>query len=189
MARAERPLTLPARTESDTDPAVAAVLARAKAEQGKIFNMYARMANAPALLQTYFDGYTAFRNHSGFSPTEQEVILLTISRVNGCDYCVAAHSTVADMNKIPTEVTDAIRDGKPVPDPRLAALSTFTADFIYSRGALAAEQVDAFVQAGFTEADILNVLLAISVKTISNYANSLFHTPVDAVFAARTWEE
>ncbi|MEV6738907.1 hypothetical protein AB0N14_19075 [Streptomyces sp. NPDC051104] len=58
-----------------------------------------------------------------------------------------------------------------------------------SRGLPTAAQVEAFLAAGFTETDILQVLLAASVKTISNYTNHLFHTPVDKVFARRTWAD
>jgi uncharacterized peroxidase-related enzyme len=189
MAHSERPLALPARTEDDSDPAVAEVLTKAKAQTGMIPNMYARMANAPGLLETYLNGYNAFRSGSGLSPAEQETILLTISRVNGCTYCVAAHSALADMAKVPAEVTDAIRDGKPLPDARLDALSTFTAAFVETRGLPTSAQMGAFLEAGFTEADILQVLLAVSVKTISNYANHLFHTPVDQMFAHRARQD
>jgi uncharacterized peroxidase-related enzyme len=189
MAHAERPLSLPARTLDDPDPAVAAVLAEAKAKSGMIPNMYARMANVPGLLETYLTGYAAFRSGSGFTAAEQETVLLTISRFNGCTYCVAAHSALADMNKVPAEVTDAIRDGKPIPDERLAALAAFTEVIVERRGLPSAAQVDDFLAAGFTETDILQIVLAVSVKTISNYTNHLFHTPVDPAFAHRAWQE
>jgi uncharacterized peroxidase-related enzyme len=189
MAHAERPLSLPARAEGDSDTAVADILAKAKAQTGMIPNMYARMANVPGLLDAYLSGYNAFREDSGFSAAEQEMVLLTISRINGCTYCVAAHSALADMNKVPAEITDAARDGKPLPDARLDALSAFTAAFVQSRGLPTAAETEAFLAAGYTETDILQVLLAVSVKTISNYTNHLFHTPVDQMFAHRTWEE
>ena len=189
MAHAERPLSLPARTLDDPDPAVAAVLAEAKAKSGMIPNMYARMANVPGLLETYLTGYGAFRAGSGFTAAEQETVLLTVSRFNGCTYCVAAHSALADMNKVPAEVTDAIRDGKPIPDERLAALAAFTEVIVERRGLPSAAQVDDFLAAGFTETDILQIVLAVSVKTISNYTNHLFHTPVDPAFAHRAWQE
>lgn len=189
MAHAERPLTLPARTETDPDPAVAEVLADVKAKTGIIPNLYARMANVPGLLETYRAGYDAFRSGSGLTPAEQETILLTISRVNGCTYCVAVHSALADMAKVPAEITDAIRDGKPLPDPRLDALATFTAAFVETRGLPSTAHIEAFLQAGYTETDILQVLLAVSVKTISNYTNHLFHTPLDELFARRAWQD
>jgi uncharacterized peroxidase-related enzyme len=189
MTGAERPLSLPARDLTDPDPAVVDVLTRAEARVGMIPNMYARMANVPGLLDTYLFGYEAFRRHSGLSAAEQEVVFLTISQVNGCSYCVAAHSTIADMSKVPTEVTDAVRDGKPLPDPKLDALARFTATVVESRGLPGAEDLDGFLAAGYAETDVLQVVLAVSVKTISNYANHLFHTPVDPMFAGRTWAD
>jgi hypothetical protein len=72
--------------------------------------------------------------HLRQTPAEQETVLLTISRVNGLHLLRRAHSALADMNQVPTEVTDAIRDGKPLPDARLDALSTFTASLVESRG-------------------------------------------------------
>ncbi len=189
MAQAERALTLPARTESDADPSVAAVLASARQQLGFIPNMYAGMANVPGLLDTYLSGYNHFRNGSNFSPAEQEVILLAISRANACTYCMAAHSTVADMAKVPTEVTDAVRDGKPLLDDRLDILARFTTTLTERRGLPSAADVDDFLAAGFTETDVLQIVLAIGVKTLSNYSNHLLHTPVDEVFAGRTWEE
>lgn len=188
MAQAERALTLPPRTEDDPDPAVAAVLATAKAKTGMIPNMYARMANVPGLLETYLSGYERFRRGSSFTRVEQEVVLLAISRTNGCTYCMAAHSTLADMARVPTEVTDAIRDGKPVPDDKLDALVRFTSTIVDTRGLPSAAALDDFTAAGYTETDVLQIVLAVSVKTISNYANHLFHTPVDAAFADRVWE-
>lgn len=189
MAQAEYQVTLPARTETDDDPAIAAVLAKAKAQAGRIPNMYARMANVPGLLETYLAGYAALRQHSGFSPAEQQVVFLAISRVNGCSYCVAVHSGLADMAKVPTEVTDALRAGEPLPDARLGALATFVTTMVDTRGLPTQADVDAFLAAGFEESDILQVVLAIAVKTISNYTNHLFRTPVDEAFAHRTWDE
>ncbi|MGD9702906.1 MAG: carboxymuconolactone decarboxylase family protein [Ilumatobacteraceae bacterium] len=189
MSQAEYQLSLPARTETDNDPAVAALLGKAKAGVGMIPNMYANMANAPGLLETYMSGYAAFRAESGLTAAEQETVFLTISRANGCSYCVTAHSTLADMTKVPAEITDALRSGTTVPDPKLDALATFTLAMLDSRGLPTRAQVDAFLAAGYTEQQILYVVLALAVKTISNYSNHLFHTPVDPAFAARAWEQ
>lgn len=189
MAQSERALALPVRTEDDPDPAVASVLRGARARTGMIPNMYARMANVPGLLEAYLSGYERFRSDSAFSRIEQEVVLLAISRANGCTYCMAAHSALADKARVPTEITDAIRGGDPVPDERLDALVHFTSTMVETRGLPRAADIDAFLAAGFTETDILRIVLAIAVKTISNYGNHLFHTPVDESFANRVWEE
>jgi hypothetical protein len=119
--------------------------------------------------------------HLRQTPAEQETVLLTISRVNGLHLLRRAHSALADMNQVPTEVTDAIRDDKPLPDARLDALSTFTASLVESRGLPTAAEVEGFLAEGFTETDILRVLLAVCVKAISDYTNHLFHTSVDTM--------
>jgi len=188
MSHSERALTLPARDPGDADPAIAAVLDKAQAKLGFLPNMYRNMANAPGLLETYLVGYDAFRQNSGFAAAEQETVLLAISTANGCQYCVAAHSTIADGSGVPGEVTDALRDGQPLPDARLEALTSFTRTMLESRGLPTATALQAFLDAGFTESDVLQVILAIAVKTISNYSNHLFHTEVDRAFSARVWE-
>ncbi len=162
-----------------------ALLDDAKRRTGMIPNMYARMANAPVLLETYSDGYGRFRTESGFSPAEQEVVFLAVSLEHGCDYCVAAHSFIADkVSKVPTAVANAIRTHTVVPDVRLAALASFTQHLVATRGRPLRSEADAFLAAGFTETQILYIILAIAVKTISNYSNHMFDTPIDEVFAA-----
>lgn len=188
MSHAEYQLSLPPRTDTDEDPAVAAVLATAKAGLGFIPNMYANMANSPALLETYLSGYAAFRRESGLTAAEQEAVFLAISEFNGCSYCMAAHSAVADMTKVPTAITDALRNGTPVPDDRIETLVQFTRVMLTTRGLPSITDVDTFLAAGYTEANVLHLVLAIAVKTLSNYSNHLFHTPVDAMFAGRAWD-
>lgn len=137
----------------------------------------------------YGQGYDAFRAEAGFTPVEQEVLFLVISRENGCDYCMAAHSFVADvMSKVPADITDAIRDGHPIRDTKIAALAAFAAKMVSSRGRPTDADVAAFKAGGYTEKNILGIILAISVKTLSNYANHVFHTPVDGAFAGRVWK-
>ncbi|MBY6244062.1 carboxymuconolactone decarboxylase family protein [Methylosinus sp. Sm6] len=166
------------------------LLDAAKRQLGFVPNMYGAMANEPALLEAYSTTYAAFRRDAGFTSIEQELIFLVISRANGCHYCMAAHSFVADkMSKVPTEVTDAIRDGRAIPDSRLQALATFTHVMVEMRGLPSEGAVREFLAAGYSEKNILGVILAIGVKTWSNYANHLFHTPVDDVFASRVWKE
>lgn len=185
---AEYQLTLPFLSLDTADSGAKRVLEKAVAQVGFLPNMYAGMANSPGLLETYLTGYDALRKGTRFTPPEQEVIFLTISRENGCTYCVAAHSVIADhFSKVPVEVTDAIRDGAPFPDAKLAALSKFTRIMVASRGLPKKAEVVEFLRAGYKEQHILDIILAIAVKTLSNYSNHLFHTPVDEKFAARAW--
>lgn len=115
-------------------------------------------------------------------------MFLSISFENGCDYCMAAHSVIADsMSRVPGEVTDAIRAGADIPDAKLRALSGFTRQLVRSRGRPAADDAQAFLAAGYSEKQILDLILAIGVKTFSNYTNHVFATPVDPAFQPRTW--
>lgn len=162
-------------------------LNEAKEALGFVPNMYAAMANSPGVLTTYQHGYAKFRQESGFTPQEQEVVFLTISVANDCGYCRAAHGTIADnMSKVPKEATDAILAGKPAPDEKLAALQRFVQVMFDTRGKPEKSDVDAFIAAGFSERHVMEIVLALAVKTLSNYSNHIFHTTVDDAFAGRS---
>jgi uncharacterized peroxidase-related enzyme len=157
---------------------------------GFVPNMYLKMGANTALLDAYTYAYQSFRANSGLNPVEQEVVFLSVAFENSCEYCMAAHSFVADkMSKVPVEVTEAIREGKQIPDSKLAALSKLTRSLTANRGKVSQAEVDAFLAAGYTETDVLAVIAGIGVKTLSNYANHLTLPEVDAAFAGRVWEK
>jgi AhpD family alkylhydroperoxidase len=173
---------------TDTAPVGSrAILESTVAQLGMVPNLYAEMAHSPGLFSTYRLGYDQFRGDSGFDKIEQEIVLLAISRFHECKYCVAVHSVVADRNNVPVEVTDAIRLGQPIPDPKLEALNKFTTTMLITRGRPSADDLEQFLTAGYTELFVLEIILAIAVKTISNYTNHLFDTPLDEVFSHRIW--
>ncbi len=181
--------TLPKHDVSSGNKRISDVLTLAKKQVGMVPNMYAFMSNAPELLETYLVGYDKFRNDSGFTSIEQEVVFLTISFENACDYCMAAHSTIADgPSKVPKDVTDAIRTNAPIADPKLAALAKLTRTLFTTRGRPSNEDVNEFLQSGYSEKHVLDIVLALAVKTLSNYSNHLFDTPVDPMFAPREWK-
>lgn len=162
-----------------------AVLDSALKQVGFIPNMYANMVNAPAVLSTYLHGYALFRSESGLTPAEQEVVFLAVSQVNRCNYCLAAHSMIADkMSGVPKDVLLAIRASRPIPDAKLAPLYALTTEMVRSHGQPGPETVKAFLDAGYKEKDLLYIVLAIAVKTLSNYSNHAFGTEVDERFAA-----
>lgn len=184
------PLTFEKVTLENASPEAKPFLEGAVAKLGMIPNLYAYLANFPALLETYVHAYELFRKHSGFTPTEQEVVLLSTSYENSCHYCVAAHSFVAEhMSKVPAEVTEAIRTGQPVRDQRLSALSTLVKELVADRGHASDNSVQAFLDAGFTQVQFLAVILAVGVKTLSNYTNHALNTQIDGAFASCAWEQ
>jgi alkylhydroperoxidase family enzyme len=91
------------------------------------------------------------------------------------------------MQKVPTDVVEAIREDRPISDSRLEALRVFTTTVVEKQGWLADEDVAAFLAAGFTKAQILEVILGVSFKTLSNYTNHIADTPLDPAFQAAAW--
>lgn len=177
--------TLNAVSLGSANPEQREVLEAAQKQVGFIPNMYANMVNVPAVLTTYLHGYAAFRQKSGFTPAEQEVVFLAVSQQNGCSYCTAAHSMLADkMSGVPAPVLAAIRARQPIPDAKLKALYEFTQELVRSSGKPGQGAADAFLAAGYSETQALQIVLAAAVKTLSNYTNHLFQTVVDDKFAA-----
>lgn len=183
-------LTLEKKSPDSAAPRARTALEKVQRGLGFIPNMYANMANSPGALETYSLGYSFIRADSGFTPAEQEVVFLTISHENGCEYCMAAHSMVGEkMSGVPAAVLNALRAGLPLPEAKLQALSAFTRIMVRSRGKPVRQDLEAFLAAGFSEQQVLEIILAIAVKTISNYSNHVFHTKVDPVFSMYRWEK
>ncbi len=162
-------------------------LARAQSAFGMVPNLIATMAEAPTVAQAYLDVHERL-SASSFSPVEQQVITLTTSFQNGCDYCMAAESAVAKMVGAEDGLIEELRRGGPVTDQRIEALRTFTKTVVESRGWAGDDAVDAFLAAGFTKAQVLEVVLGVAKKVLSNYTNHLAGTPVDEPFKAFAWE-
>lgn len=181
-------LALEFKTIETADTISTKILEATKKGLGMIPNMYATMANNTALFDAYSHSYKTFRENAGFTSQEQEIIFLSIAFENECDYCMSAHSFVADkMSEVPTEVTDAIRDNTKIEDAKYKALNTFSRVMTAKRGNPSQEDIDAFLAAGYTENHILGVIAGIGVKTMSNYFNHVFNTPLDAAFSSRKW--
>jgi alkylhydroperoxidase family enzyme len=85
---------------------------------------------------------------------------------------------------VPADVLQAIRSRQPIPCARLSALYTLTAEMVNTQGRPSASTVKAFLDVDFQEQDVLYIVLAIAVKTMSNYTNHALATPVDEVFSA-----
>ncbi|HET8765194.1 MAG TPA: carboxymuconolactone decarboxylase family protein [Rhodanobacter sp.] len=173
----------------DTAPAAARnLLLGAQKQLGFVPNLYAHLANAPAALEAYF-GLSAQFDKTSFNPIERQVVLLAASVENGCEFCVAAHSVIArKMAKAPDAVVDALRNRTILPDTRLEALAQFTRSMVKERGWVAGAPLQAFRKAGFTHQQALEVVLGVTMKTLSNYANHLTGTETNEQFAGEAWK-
>lgn len=155
---------------------------------GFVPNLSAVLAESPPTLKAYMTLSGIF-DESSFTPAERQVVILAINEYNECHYCVAAHSVIADMQGVPVEMVDAIREGSPIPDPRLEALRDFTRKIVDRRGWVDESDIEAFLAAGFDRHQVLEVILGVAMKTISNYANHVAETPLDDAFAGRAWKK
>jgi uncharacterized peroxidase-related enzyme len=171
----------------DTAPAASReALEGARRAFGFVPNLLGVLAASPAALRAYLSVSEAF-NASAFSDVERQVVLLSVSAEHGCQYCMAAHSAAATAAEMPRDVLDALRSGEPIPDARLETLRRTTSMLVTSRGRLRDDGLAAFLAAGFTTAQLLEVIAGIAQKTISNYTNHIAVTPLDRRFDKFAW--
>ena len=146
------------------------------------------MALSPEMLNSYLTTGEAF-SKTDLSPTEQEVVLIATSVENNSHYCVAAHTCGAHSIDVSAQDLNALRAGVTVPDSKLNALRDFTRKVVTNRGQINDDDVDALLCAGYTRKNVLEVLLGVASKTISNYVNNLVDPPLDAKFEPNKWEK
>ena len=162
------------------------ILAGAQKSLGFIPNLYGIMAEAPSALKAY-NGLSDNFEKSSFTATEKQIVLLATSYVNECNYCMAVHSTVAQMYKVSQDVIDALRNNKPITDPKLEALRKFTNAIVEKRGWVSDKEINEFISAGYSKAQVLEVVVGVTQKTLSNYINHIVKTPLDAAFEPNKW--
>lgn len=162
------------------------MLAGAKRRLGFVSTLSGVMAESPELLAGYNALFQQFQASSLPGPAKH-VVLITASVANGCAYCVAAHSTMALRANLDAGTVAAVRSGKPVDDPALEAVHAFTRAVVENRGWVDEERVDAFLAVGYTRRHVLDVILGVGVKTLSNYTNHIAHTPLDPAWADQEW--
>lgn len=158
------------------------MLKDAKDELGFCPNIFAGLAESPETLEAYLTLDKLFSNTS-LSPEEQQAALLAISTENSCSYCQAAHGTMAANNtSLSQEQIDAIQEKGATGDDKLDQLVAFARALVNQRGEIKEDQLERFIKSGYTQRNVLELVLATSMKTISNYSNHIMKTPVDKPF-------
>ncbi|NUS06471.1 MAG: carboxymuconolactone decarboxylase family protein [Nonomuraea sp.] len=173
--------------ENDAPEAARPMLAAAKKRMGFVTTLNGVMAESPELLA----GYNALAEQFGrssLSLAAKQVVMITASVENGCEYCVAAHSTVALRARVPAEVVAALRAGEPLADPALEAVRRLTKAMVGRRGWVDDAGIEEFLAAGHTRRQVLDVVLGVGMKTLSNYTNHIAHTPLDPAWQDQEWE-
>lgn len=138
------------------------------------------LAESPLALGAYDGLFNSVAKETTFTPAELQVVYLAINVFHQCEYCTMGHTWLARNAKLDEIAIEALRNETPIPDQRLQALRAFAVTVARERGFAGDVVVDAFIAAGFTKAQVLEVVTIIAVKTISNYTNHLTHTPKES---------
>ncbi len=154
---------------------------------GRIPGLHGVLAGAPELLEAYQTLHKLFIQ-SSFNKEELTVVWQTINVEHECHYCVPAHTGIAHMMNVAPEITEALRNRKPMPTEKLQTLHDFTLSIVRNRGRVTETELEVFYAAGYKEQQVLEIILGLSQKVISNYINHIANTPVDSAFEKYAWE-
>jgi AhpD family alkylhydroperoxidase len=171
----------------ESAPALAADgLRLLQATVGLVPNLAATMAESPALL----NGFLALRGlyaQTGFSGGEVQVLSLTAAVENDCSWCVAFHTAMALKEGVDRQAVDALRRGDAPADVRLSALSRFARAMVRNRGAVDAPTQLAFLAAGYSQRQALDVVMSMAFSLMANYAAHLTHPTLDEFLQPHAW--
>ncbi len=157
-------------------------------KNGFVPNLFGTFAHTPAALNGYIGMQNAYEM-SSLSAAEKYAVLLVVSVANGGEYCVPAHSTLAAREGIDLSLVTRLLAGQLPDDIRLAALVNFTLRIVRNHGRVDRKDVDHFLRAGFSEVHIMDVILGVAMKTMSNYTNHIFDIDVDPAFQGKSWKQ
>ncbi len=173
-------------SQSSAPEASRPTLAMAEKTFGFVPNLFGVLAESPAAIEAYASINNAL-NKCSLTPIEQQVATLTISARSGCHYCMAAHSTIAQMVKMPENILAELRNQQSLLDPKLEALRVFTLSALQYQGMIPEKELNAFMSSGYDRQHVLDVITIIALKTLSNYTNHIANTPVDEPFTNQKW--
>jgi uncharacterized peroxidase-related enzyme len=133
-------------------------------------NLHRVLAESPAALEAYATLW-GIAEKTGFTPQERNIVYIAIIYENECTYCMAGRTNLSRVAKVEPEAIFAVREGRPIADPKLEALRQFAAKVTRNRGVVSEADVSAFKAAGYDNRAMLDVLVLAATKLISNYTN------------------
>ncbi|MBI1391928.1 MAG: carboxymuconolactone decarboxylase family protein [Alphaproteobacteria bacterium] len=185
MSRITTPETIETAPEASR-PLLEAV----KNQLGSVPNLFRLTANSPAALEGYL-GLNAALGKGVLASPIREQIALAVAELNGCNYCLAAHTYLGrNVAKLSDDEIDAAREARSS-DAKADAAVQFAAEIVQRRGHVRAASVDAVRAAGFSDADIVEIVAHVALNTLTNYVNTVGGTEIDfpAVRASRNGAE
>lgn len=168
--------TIDVPTREQVSPANQALFDNLKKSIGKVPNLLATLAHSENALGSYL----AFQNaKSSITGKAREVVNLAVSQVNGCEYCLAAHTAIGKMHGFSDAQILEIRGGKASFDNKLDSLARLVSNITAQRGHADPALVDTFFDAGWSKENLVDTIVAIGEKTVINYLHSTTRVPVD----------
>jgi uncharacterized peroxidase-related enzyme len=173
MSRIPIPATI------DAAPAAARPLLEAvKTQLGVVPNLFRLVSNSPAALEGYLGLSGALSKGALLAPT-RERIALAVAEINGCDYCLSAHTYLGkNLAKLDDAEMTANRNGASN-DPKADAALRFAAKIARERGHVSDEDVRAVKLAGYDDAQVIEIVLHVALNTWTNYINGVAQTDID----------
>ncbi|WP_394782327.1 carboxymuconolactone decarboxylase family protein [Undibacterium sp.] len=168
--------TISVPTRDSVSSANQAIFDNLKQGLGMVPNLYATLAYSENALGNYL---TLQNGKTSLSTKEREVINLVVSQVNSCEYCLAAHTMIGKMQGFTDEQIIEIRKATITFDAKLAALARLVKSAAENRGAAAPALLEQFFAAGYTEGQLVDTVVNIGDKIITNYLHALTKVPVD----------
>ncbi|MFL9886252.1 carboxymuconolactone decarboxylase family protein [Paraburkholderia agricolaris] len=163
-------------TRDEVSPANQALFDKLKGSLGTVPNLYAALAHSEHALGSYL----AFQNaKSSITGKAREIVNLVVSQVNDCEYCLAAHTVIGKMNGLTDEQMLEIRSGRASFDAKFDALARLVKNIAINRGHADQALVEAFFAAGWSKANLVDTIVVIGDKTVTNYLHGTTRVPVD----------
>jgi uncharacterized peroxidase-related enzyme len=170
---------IPTPTSIETAPEASRPLLEAvKKQLGSVPNLFRIVSTSPAALEGYL-GLNGALGKGVLTPATRERIALAVAEINGCGYCLAAHTYLGkNLAKLDSTEIAANRHGGST-DAKAAAAVRFAADVARSRGAVSADAVIAVQEAGYSDAEIVEIIAHVALNTLTNYVNEVLGTDID----------
>jgi uncharacterized peroxidase-related enzyme len=173
MSRIATPATI-ANSPAASQPLLEAV----NKQLGVVPNMFRLLANSPQTLEGYL-GIGAALGKGALPAATRERIALAVAEVNGCDYCLSAHTYLGrNFAKLDDAEITANRSGASN-DPKADSAVRFAAKLVRNRGQISEADLSAVKLAGYSDAQVLEIILHVAVNTFTNYVNEALKTEID----------
>jgi len=159
-------------TPENSEGSAKEILTNVQKKYGFVPSLFNYMAEAPYTIEAYAM-LNEILTRTGLTAAQQQVGLLAVSNYNNCEFCKVAHQAFGKMNKASEQTLNAIVNGSEIDDLSDRALVNMIIAITDQRGWIKQSQLDDFLAAGFTRKNVYDLILIVTIKTLSNYSNHL----------------